>query len=169
MKRGDTSHIDSDGEISIGIPGSVSPCTPRETESVPTNATLGDVGHMSQDPTTAAEAEGLKDNKADSEQRVGDIPAAKRPKIGEKTGGSCLHCGRDAYRLDEAEVPVCCLICYASQGVRHTYECNIANEDDVTLPNENPRTADIRRAFSLKGVKLDPMYCLLYTSPSPRD
>ena len=158
MKRGDTSRTDSDGEISIGIPGSVSPCTPRETESVPTNATLGDVGHMSQDPTTAAEAEGLKDNTADSEQRVGDIPAAKRPGIGEKTGGSCLHCGRDAYRLDEAEVPVCCLICYASQGVRHTYECNIANEDDVTLPNENLRTADIRRAFSLKGVELDPMY-----------
>ena len=85
MKRGDTAYIDSDEEISVGIPGSVSPCTPRGSESVPTSATLGDVGHMAQNPATATEAESRKDNSADSEQDVGDTPEAKRPRIGQKT------------------------------------------------------------------------------------
>ena len=158
MKRGDTAHNDSDGEISVGIPGSVSPCTPQASESVPTSATLGDVGQMAQNPATATEAESRNDNSVDSKRDVGDIPEAKRPRIGQKTGSSCMHCGRDAYRLEEAEVPVCCPVCDFSLGKRHTFECNLAYEDDVTLPDENPSTADLRRVFSLKGFKLDPMY-----------
>ena len=158
MKRGDTAHIESDGEISVGIPGSVSPCTPQASESVPTSATLGDVGQMAQNPATATETEGRNDNSADSKRDVGDIPEAKRPRIGQKTGSSCMHCSRDAYRLEEAEVPVCCPVCDISLGKRHTFECNLAYEDDVTLPDENPSTADLRRVFSLKGFKLDPMY-----------
>ena len=58
-------------------------------------------------------------------------------------------------RIGDSAMHTCCIECELSKGIRHSFECNVKNHDELRFPEDKLNASDLQRIFSLRGITMD--------------